>query len=908
MSAPRRLPRAAAALLCGLPAAAAVAGPEGAGDAARGAALLVELRCVACHAPPPELASQLPLLPGPALDGVGARARRAWLAQHLADPGPRMPDLLGGLAARERAAARGDLLELLAARGGPFPAVEACADAALLERGRDLYHSVGCVACHAPLELPADLEQPLWAFSGAAPGADAGAPLGPRALDGLPDKTGPEALARFLLDPLSVRPAGEMPSLALAPDEARALGAYLASPDVRLGAPGFALAPGLLAETFEADDPARLEGLAPVRADVVPDLGALPPHREQRFAVRFRGFVDVPAPGPWRFGTASDDGSSLLVDGAPVVENGGEHPRAERTGEVVLSAGRHALEVRYDQLEGGVVFEVFWSGPGVERGPLPAAALSHWEPRSPPRAADPAPDAGRAAGGAEAFERLRCGACHAASGLSTGAPAQPLAALDPQAARGCLGPAPGPGVPRYAFADGARADLAAALRALDPAAPPDPAAELERTLARLDCRACHARGGSGGPEAERALYFKVAGDIDLGDEGRLPPALDGVGFKLKPAALVAVLVRGEGVRPYMLTRMPRFGPANVGHLPALFGALDARPSPPEPAFDPRDVELGRELGGRASLGCIQCHDLAGHEGLGIPAADLARTHDRLSYGWFRELLLDPPSVGMSSRMPFFFASGASPAVDVYGGDPARQVDALWTWLSLGAALPLPDGLDVAADEYELVPRDRVLTAGVFFAGASARSLVVGFPARVHYAFDVEHSRLVAAWKGRFFNAEGTWHGRAGQLERPMGDEALSFPPAPAFARVGRDDAWPPAPPEKQGPRVLGRGVERDGRPVHRYEVGGVRVAEDVAPLVGAAGTGLARRFRFEGGEPAGLVLRAAVGRSVEQRAGELVVDGRLHVRAPDAYAADGTEGREVRVPVQGRALEVDLLW
>ena len=257
--------QAAAALLLALPAGAARGG-----DAARGAELLVELRCTACHAPPPELAARLSTLPGatlpgPVLDGVGGRTRRAWLARHLAEPGPRMPDLLGGLAAGERERAQGELLELLSARGGPFPASAPCADAALLERGRERYHAIGCVACHAPLELPADLERPLWTFTGLAEGADAGAALAGRPLDHLPEKSSAEALAAFLLDPLAVRPAGEMPSFALDAGEARALGAYLASPDVRAGAPGFALAPGLVAETFEGASAARLDALAPAR-------------------------------------------------------------------------------------------------------------------------------------------------------------------------------------------------------------------------------------------------------------------------------------------------------------------------------------------------------------------------------------------------------------------------------------------------------------------------------------------------------------------------------------------------------------------------------------------------------------------------------------------------------------------
>jgi hypothetical protein len=557
------------------------------------------------------------------------------------------------------------------------------------------------------------------------------------------------------------------------------------------------------------------------------------------------------------------------------------------------------------------------------------------------------PAAGR--GGDALIARMRCGACHELPGGLPPPPAPPpaappLAALRPERASGCLvgagaEPRP-PGSPRFELTDAERAALTAALArvrahaagfAADPEggvdAVDDPlgAGRLERTLARLDCRACHARDGAGGPDEERGRYFTVAGDLDLGDEGRLPPSLDRVGWKLRLDALAGVLLRGEGVRPYMRTRMPDFGAANVAHLPALLTALDARaplaqPAPPafdardpafdarDPAFDARDVELGRQLAGRASLGCVQCHDVAGNAGLGIPAADLARVHERVRYGWFRELLLAPDAVGMTARMPWFFADGTSPAVDVYGGDPGRQVDALWTWLSLGAALPLPDGVKVDADEHELVPTERVITCGVFFAGASARCVVVGFPERVHVAFDVGSSALIAAWKGRFFNAQGTWHGRAGKLEEPMGADAIRFARGVPFADVRGGEPWPTRPADELGYRVLGRRVAPDGRPTFRYAFaaggGEVAVAEEIAPLVDAGAAGLRRTFTLASDRPFAVHLRAASGEERVERiaADECLVDRRLRVRA-QGIAISGSADTEARVHVA--ALERD---
>ncbi|MFM9079861.1 MAG: c-type cytochrome, partial [Opitutaceae bacterium] len=155
-----------------------------------GAVLISELGCAACH---PAARADLAAKPGPDLSTVGARAHGAHLRAFIANPattkpGTTMPDVLGHLPAAEREATADALAHYLATLGGTAPTFTPPAPAAV-ERGRKLYHAVGCVACHSP-------EEPL---------ADS-VPLGPVAA-----KYSVASLAKFLEDPLAVRPGGRMP-------------------------------------------------------------------------------------------------------------------------------------------------------------------------------------------------------------------------------------------------------------------------------------------------------------------------------------------------------------------------------------------------------------------------------------------------------------------------------------------------------------------------------------------------------------------------------------------------------------------------------------------------------------------------------------------------------------------------
>ena len=295
-----------------------------------------------------------------------------------------------------------------------------------------------------------------------------------------------------------------------------------------------------------------------------------------------------------------------------------------------------------------------------------------------------------------------------------------------------------------------------------------------------------------------------------------------------------------------------------------------------PEFSAERAEEGRKLAGKGGLGCIQCHVFDGVRSLGIPAVDLAHVRERIKPAWFRKLLLDPKSLGMNTRMPIFWdAQGISTARTILDGDPRRQAEALWSYVSLGRSMPLPDGLVVPDAEYELTPTTDAILCGVFLKDASPRTLLVGQPELVHYAFDLENTRMVCSWRGRFFNARGTWDGRAGGLEWPKSDDLLEFERVPALAFLAAADApWPTEFGRAAGFERLGTRYDAHRRPTFRYRLREVEVAESCVPLMRPGAPGLKRVFDLRAAQSLdNLFLRAAPGHAAQQVSFSRAADG-----------------------------------
>ncbi len=862
--------------------------------------------CTACHEASAQITDRLRPLVAPRLlgdAGVGTRLASSYMLDFIARPhevkrGTRMPNVLHGLEESARAEALPALVAHLSrqrpANWTPPAPTLVLPDA--IRRGETLYRTIGCAACH-----------------------------------GTPDRerlaraTHFDALVGLILDPLASHPSGLMPRVPASEDEARSIAAYLLEGQAKdaNGATKTVSSPGLRVEYFEramTSDGLPDDANAPTRVFTLPAPTIDFPRRDDEFGVRYLGTLEVPADGEYTIHLGSDDGSRLFLDGKLVIDHWGPHGFAFRSKKVTLKKGPLPFRLVYFEITVDNDLKLEWSGPGIARQAIPASAFSHDAiSLVPPIASEPTQvDAALAKRGEELFTSLGCASCHVAP--STGAPK--LADLNVR--RGCLADAPSASAPDFGLDKATRDDLRTTVaHARDLALPLRPAAMVTHTLHRMGCITCHQRGGEGGPSALNAESFVADGSAELGDQGRLPPRLDGVGDKFRPEALAKILDSAVKVRPYMLTRMPVFGADALRGVAEAMIAADRMPAHDAvPTFSPESAQAGRSLVGSTGVSCITCHTFSGRASLGVPAVDLAVMRDRLRPGWFLAFIEHPESFSPGTRMTRFWMPGLPIFPAILGGDPVRQREAVWNYLSMGTSMTPPAGLRMSDSDWELTPVLEPMLFATFMRGVSPRTLCVGYTDLVHAAYDAEHARFAKAWRGKFMDAAGTWDGRAGQLCLPAGSSVIDLPPGDAVAILAsRDAAWPQ-------PSLAYRGVERDAGRIPRFvtDLAGLRVRESAVPALNAQGAQLRRTIEaWADADRSDVYMRIAVGDAITERGGgfEISLEGgaRLSVTvlSPGAFVRDGGGKRELLVPVDFKYVEnetprykatvqVDLLW
>jgi hexosaminidase len=79
--------------------------------------------------------------------------------------------------------------------------------------------------------------------------------------------------------------------------------------------------------------------LAPVATGATDRIGVHVKQREEQYAIRFEGYLEVSTDGEYEFILGSDDGSVLRVAGATVVDNDGLHAFVERSARVRMKRG-----------------------------------------------------------------------------------------------------------------------------------------------------------------------------------------------------------------------------------------------------------------------------------------------------------------------------------------------------------------------------------------------------------------------------------------------------------------------------------------------------------------------------------------------------------------------------------------
>jgi mono/diheme cytochrome c family protein len=809
------------AFFCSLPImlAACDRGPSPSADWSDVAAesLASKANCTACHAAPAASIDRLRPMGAPTMDDIGTRAYRPWMAEfiakgtHVGQLGSRMPDLMHGLDKESRERIAVAIAAWLSTRG-QFASESLSVGEGSLARGKRLYETVGCLACHGE-------------------GLDAVQ---------LARKTSLEALTGFLEDPLKARPSGHMPGMLLSRNEARDIASWLLrAQSGSLDVPIISEGNGLDAEYFEGafDGIGPAEDAVPLRRYRAERIELPKDARQDNFALRYSGAIEIPQSGMWTFHLGSDDGSALWIDGNLLIDHGGIHGGSYKTGRIKLSQGTHDIKVQYFESAGDAALKLQWNGPGTPRGDVPPTAFSTRVVRFTPGPAIERPDEALLTVGKSKWAALGCANCHEPA-IAT-LKAKPLAELDAEA--GCLANEVPAAAPQYGFDDAQRSLLRTLVvnhSALERPLPPKQA--IVHTMDRMNCVACHSRDGLGGVGPDRDALFTC--DVDLGDEGRIPPSLTGVGAKLQTAAIERMLSGTERVRPYMNTRMPAYGSGNVSHLAAHFTAADpAVGADSQPAYSEEAIEAGKTIVGTSGASCVNCHTLGDQKSLGVPAVNLASMHGRVRPSWFRAYLADPQRFRPGTRMPAFWPPDQRVYPEIAGGDRAKQIDGVWTYLSLGGSMPLPKGLAIAPGQYDLEPDGRTVVFGTFMEGIGARCHAIGFPERVSAVYDAGGLRLAQAWKGKFMNAEGTWNGRAGELSLPAGTSVIDLASEPVVAILGSpSDPWPDS--VKSGLRFLG--MQRDARGNPTFSIGrdGLRMDEAVGSVLFTGGARLTRTF------------------------------------------------------------------
>ena len=93
------------------------------------------------------------------------------------------------------------------------------------------------------------------------------------------------------------------------------------------------------------------------------------------FGVIYNGFIRIDNDGVYGFTTQSDDGSVLLIDGVPVVNNDGKHGSLEQGGSVPLQKGFHHFTLKYYNVGTTASLHVYLTIPGKPKGELPPDEL-----------------------------------------------------------------------------------------------------------------------------------------------------------------------------------------------------------------------------------------------------------------------------------------------------------------------------------------------------------------------------------------------------------------------------------------------------------------------------------------------------------------------------------------------------
>ncbi len=836
-------------------------------EAELGRVLLDELNCTSCHKATGPNAGLIKAKQAPILDKIGERAQLAALEKflggpHARKPGTTMPDVFNAQTEDERKANITALLHFLSKTGS---VQEAMTDSASAARGEKLFHQIGCVACHSPVK------------AGATPVPNS-IPLG-----NLGGKYTLPSLIAFLKNPLDARPAGRMPSLNLDDKTARDIASFFFK-DVKIAANlNFAYYEG---DWDKVPDFSKLKSKSTGMASGF-DAEVAP--KKNNYGLRFTGFIHLAKEGKYKFHLGSDDGSRLQIDGEEVVLNDGVHPYGEKSAERTLSAGPHEVIVDFTQGGGEAELKVDYEGKGVPRQPLASIATPTREKAAAPTGPNAfVYDEALASKGRDVFAKFGCASCHQlkedGKAVKPTLTAKPLFDLA-NFASGCLGDQPSNGMPHYHVNATQRKHLEAAVKALKTGnAERTPEQQLAHALTQFNCYACHQRGKVGGVEGARNAFFETT-IKEMGDEGRLPPPINGVGDKLNDGYLKNLLNNGAKDRGYMLAVMPKFAGHNIGHLADVLKKLDEKTEAPQIELTESAAQMksaGRKLVGDKGLGCVKCHPFGQNQAVGIQAMDLQKMHSRLRQDWFLRYVDNPQVYRPGTRMPAPWPSGQVTIKDVLDAHADKQKHAIWQWLSDGNRAQIPAG--ISKEAIVLEPKDEPIVYRNFIEGVSPRAIAIGYPEKVHQCFDAENGCLALIWQGDFIDAGKHWIGRGPGNQSPLGDNVISLTRGLPIAFLETADAaWPTGKPAELGYQFKGYRFNSKRQPVLLYNIADTQVTDEMIPVTQGKQHGFARTLTIKSAASGSkLTYRVAAGNKIEQQGDVYTIDTHLKLTVKTA--------------------------
>ena len=883
-----------------------------------GRILAGDLNCVACHDASDAIKQLVSVKEAPNLDQVGSRVKPEWIVDfianpHLVKPGTTMPSLLEAMSEEERKAAANALTSFLIGTD----VVNSSSKGGNSGTGERLFHESGCVACHAPQD-------------GREHQSNTSVPL-----VNLGDKYTRGSLEAFLKDPLAVRASGRMPRIDLGGDNWRHVAQYLTG-DAAVVATSpreFPKEPNLRFKAYHlnVDQLPELDDREPDQTGVVRGLDIRVGKRDESVVLRFDGFLPISKAGRYSFRLSSDDGSRLFIDGKQIIDNDGVHPNTGKEVSVNLNAGLHELRVDYFEKSGQQELSLDWSGPGIKSGGIDKALVMN---RDQEIAIDPAVteepedadsfvyDPELVETGRKLFANLGCAACHERNEngqrITSALTAPPLDQCSTE--QGCVGGQGHSSSPVFDLTPVQNGALTQFLTEVNRGGLEEGISkdqQLVHEMTALNCYACHRRDDRGGVEADRNTFF-VSAIPEMGDEGRLPPPLDGVGDKLRQDWTRQVISAGNKSRPYMRTHMPGFGGQAADQLANLLSELDIKTESEITQSDEPEnqkVTLGRKMVGAKGLGCVACHTYGNFKATGIQAIALDTMTQRIREDWFHRYLPNPQVYRPGTRMPSGYPEGKSTVTDVYAGDQHKQIAAMWAFLSKGDKGGVPEG--ITGGMIELKPDARPVIYRNFIEGVSPRGIAVGYPEKVNICWDANQFSLALIWQDRFIDASKHWVGRGPGNQTPLGGNPVRLEQvAPVAVLADPSSDWPEGAPRERGYRFLGYRLDDLGRPTFRYKMPGAVVEDKFVPIAGAITSTLAREISItpDGDALDGkLYYRAAVGdiqpdSDDEYRLNESVVI-RLETDGAESMIRESGGKTELLVPIVGETIiRQEILW